>query len=85
MTSREREGLSEAAGASDDALITPDLLTSITELSLSHCELTDISFLAPAENIQSLILYKNQIADIAALEGLTSLSDLSLSGNPVDD
>ena len=85
MTSREREGLSKAAGASDDALTTLDLLASITELSLSHCELTDISFLVHAENIQSLILYKNQIADIAALEGLTSLSDLSLSGNLVDD
>lgn len=74
----------EAAGACDDALVTPDLLASITELDLEDCGLTKISFLANAENIQILILYENQITDITALAGLTDLN-LSLSGNPVDD
>ena len=42
----------EAAGASDDALISLDLLASITELNLSNYELADISFIVHAENIR---------------------------------
>lgn len=60
-------------------------LTNLTTLSLTQCQLTDISFLAPLSNLTTLYLSDNQIADVSPLASLGKLRTLYLDNNPLSE
>ena len=51
-------------------------LTNLQSLNLSHCSLTDMSFLEELPQLTRLYLLGNAISDISALSGLTQLRHL---------
>lgn len=56
-----------------------------TVISLSYCDLTDISALAQCTAVEWLDLSGNGISDISALAGLTKLESLWLDDNEIAD
>lgn len=58
---------------------------SIKKLDLSNQGLTDISFLADAENLEELDISNNNITDINVLITLKNLKKLNAGGNPIED
>lgn len=74
-----------------DALMIPSRdiyvsdLESLTYLYASNLEITDLTGLEFAVNLESLHLDFNQITDVTPLAGLTSLTSLSLWGNEIVD
>ena len=59
--------------------------TYLTELNLSHHQISDISFLEGLTNLTVLNLQYNQISDISPLQGSTNLTHLFLCGNQISD
>jgi len=59
--------------------------TTVTDLSLVNCNITDISDLAYCKDLTSLDLQGNSITDISALSGLTKLTRLVLWDNNITD
>jgi len=60
-------------------------LTSLTELTLSDCGLSDIRGLSLATGLTKLDLSGNTITDISELAALRALEELDLSGNAITD
>ncbi|PKL92256.1 MAG: hypothetical protein CVV21_05750 [Candidatus Goldiibacteriota bacterium HGW-Goldbacteria-1] len=58
---------------------------ALTELYLSNCGLTDISFVTQLINLNVLDLYLNPITNVPPLSGLTSLYNLNLSRTGISD
>jgi Leucine-rich repeat (LRR) protein len=59
--------------------------TNLTNLDLSHNDISDISPLANLNNLKELNLGSNNITDISTLAGLSNLTTLHLDGNQIDD
>lgn len=60
-------------------------LRRLTTLSLTHCGITDIGFLAGLTDLRTLYLIDNRIDDLTPLAGLGQLRTLYLDGNPLTD
>lgn len=67
-----------------EALSQISLVTSLEELNLSSCGLTDISPLAALSDLETLDLSSNQIEDLAPLSGMVSLQHLDISENRIN-
>ncbi len=76
-----REELNIPAGTD---VTTADLLR-LTSLDLSGSDVSDLTFLQSATNLEELDLSDTEVSEISALSTLTSLVELSLSGTPVSD
>ncbi len=74
-----------ALGLQEGDALTQETLQGLTRLSAIGSEITDITGLEYATQLQSLDLSENQISDISAVSGLTSLTSLSLVGNSISD
>ncbi len=75
------ETLSIAAGT---AVTSVDML-GLTSLDLGGSDISDLTGLEYATNLEELDLSDTQVEDISALASLTSLLELSLSGTPIED
>ncbi len=58
-------------------------MQSLTELDASYSEITDLTGLEFATNLQSLDLRNNQINNVAPLQYCTSLTELNLGANQI--
>ncbi len=75
----------EKLGLASDATITQLVMLRLTLLSVSNQQITDLTGLEYALNLQFLNLTDNQIEDITPLTDLKDLTRLVLSGNPITD
>ena len=64
--------------------ILPDFLY-LKELSLTRCEIADVSLLGKLKNLSILNLERNRIQNIEALKYLTNLENLNLAENQITD
>ena len=69
----------------EDAQAAEQRLSSMTELMLSHHQITDISSLGSLTNLTTLHLGDNQITHISSLGSLTNLTTLNLYINQITD
>ncbi len=76
-----KETLSIAAGT---AVTSADML-GLTSLDLGGSDVSDLTGLEHATNLEELDLSDTQVENISALSSLTSLLELSLSGTPIED
>ena len=60
-------------------------LTNLTELNLTHNDITEINFLQGLTNLTQLHLNHNDIRDLTPLERLTRLTQLNLMDNGITD
>lgn len=72
-------------GLGDNVLTEILQLYSLSNLSLSGNNLTDVSSLARLGGLTTLNLSNNMISDISALSALTGLRTLYLDNNPIND
>jgi len=77
--------LTAGVDADGDGAISLKELQSVTSLTLSGMELTDIGGLSAASSLKKLDLSDNLLTDISELAALTGLQDLNLSNNSVRD
>ena len=72
---------------SDLTELPPDIgtLTTLTDLSLSGTQVSDISALSGLTGLMGLSLSRTPVSDISALSGLTGLTVLYLSDTQVSD
>ncbi len=68
-----------------DADITQSDMEQLESLSATNQEITDLTGLEYAINLQNLVLTDNQISDIRPLSGLITLVELSLQDNHISD
>ncbi len=64
---------------------TPTDMLGLTELTISHQAIVDLSGLEHAINLQRLSIRVSQISDLSPLSGLTNLETLFLSDNEICD
>jgi len=62
-----------------------EFFPSVTDVTLSNCELVDLTPLANLLEITDLSLLENQISDVAPLANLVKLKSLGLSFNTITD
>ena len=60
-------------------------MVSLTQLDVDELDISDLSGLESAVNLEVLELGDNDIVDLSPLAGLSKLSDLSLYGNEIAD
>lgn len=60
-------------------------LVNLKSLTLTYCQIEDISPLKGLTNLKELMLYDDNITDISPLKGLTNLEFLELYGNQIAD
>ncbi len=60
-------------------------LSSLKELYLVRCGITDIGFVAKLPNLTHVSFYGNEIRDVAPLGSCTELCELSLAYNSIED
>eukprot|EP01051_Picozoa_sp_SAG22_P003626 SAG22_NODE_179_length_16124_cov_7.355445_7_plen_466_part_00 len=65
--------------------ITDPVLTLVSELALSHNQITDLAPLSALTSLRQLWLNDNQITDLAPLSALTWLFELGLFDNQITD
>ncbi len=68
-----------------EAATTQPDMQQLKSLSATNQEITDLTGLEFAINLQNLVLTDNQISDIYPLSGLTQLVELLLQGNQISD
>ena len=81
------EKLGEKLGTTRTAnqKITDVELEKLTDLNLDNSNITDLTGIEAAKNLQNLSLNHNRISDLRPLAGLTSLRTLSLKENAIAD
>jgi Leucine-rich repeat (LRR) protein len=75
----------ETLGLALNDTITQLVMLRLTRLSASNRQISDLTGLEHALNIQSLNFRDNEIRDITPLAGLTKLTRLDLWKNPIND
>ena len=75
----------ETLGLALDDTITQLVMLRLTRLSASNRQISDLTGLEHALNIQSLNFRDNEIRDLTPLAGLTKLTRLDLWKNPIND
>ena len=81
------EKLGEKLGTTrtDNQKITDVELEKLTDLNLDNSNITDLTGIEAAKNLQNLSLNHNSISNLRPLAGLTSLKTLSLKENAIAD
>ena len=81
------EKLGEKLGTTrtEDQKITDVELEKLTDLNLDNSNITDLTGIEAAKNLQNLSLNHNSISNLRPLSGLTSLRTLSLKENAIAD
>ena len=74
-----------ALGLSADAPITKTAMLELTTLTVTFLEISNLTGLEYATNLQALYISDNQVSDLSPLKGLTKLESLLLSGNQISD
>ena len=74
-----------ALDLSQETPITQQLMQKLTILNAQNKQISDLTGLEHATNLEILNLKSNQISDISALAGLTQLDLLSLGSNQIKD
>ena len=74
-----------ALGKASGATITEAEMKTLTHLTASNADISDLTGLEAATNLTLLALTNNDITDISALSGLTNLKRLYLNGNNITD
>ena len=92
-----RAAIEDALGKGSGATITTAEMATLTELRAPNADISDLTGLAPAVNLQRLYLgheyvsaegrfiNNNTISDLTPLAGLTQLTVLDLNGNAISD
>ena len=77
----EKLSIALSTNRKDDQKITDVELEKLTDLNLDNSNITDLTGIEAAKNLQNLLLNNNYISDLSPLSGLTSLKILSLRNN----
>ncbi len=77
--------IKEKLDIADDTGVTPAKMLDLTSLDLGGSDVSNLTGLEYATNLEELDLSDTQVEDISALSSLTSLLELSLSGTPIED
>ena len=77
--------IKEELGIAAEMAVTPANMLELTSLDLGGSDVSDLTGLEHATNLEELDLSGTQVEDISALSSLTSLLELSLSGTPIED
>ena len=77
--------IKEKLGITAGTVVPQADMLRLTSLDLSGLDVSDLTGLEFATNLEELDLSDTQVKDISALSTLTSLLELSLSGTPVSD
>ena len=75
----------ETLSLDTEGVITQPDMQQLKSLTAINQEITDLTGLDHAINLQNLVLTDNQISDIRPLSGLTQLVELLLQGNQISD
>ena len=84
LDSNLERAIRETLSLSDGAPLTLLEMLRLTELQASQRDITDLTGLQYATNLEYLHLWGNQIKDVTPLANLTKLSDLDLAYNAVE-
>ena len=79
-----KTAISNKVGKSPEGITASDM-ESINSLTLTQKNISDLTGLEYATNLEELYLYYNDIEDIAPLAYLTNLQDLRLNDNRIED
>ncbi len=79
------DAIRRALNLDQGGLIIAEAIATVTQLNASDMEISDLTGLEHATNLQSLTLSDNQISDITSLATLTNLQILNLSANKLID
>lgn len=60
-------------------------LPNLEDVTISFCDISDISYLSELENLSYLIIGGNQIKSLEPIAKLPNLQFVSTSGNPIED
>ena len=74
-----------ALNLNEGDILTAEVMATPTRLNASDMEISDLTGIEHATNLQTLILSDNQITDITLLTTLTNLQTLNLEGNQLTD
>ena len=80
-----RAAIETALGKSAGESITRDDMKTIMTLNLKGRQISDLTGIEFAVNLENLNLANNTVSDIAPLLGLPNLSDVNLAGNPLSN
>ncbi len=80
-----RAAIEDALGKTRGATITDAEMKTLRELKAPRAEISDLTGLESATNLEVLWLWNNKVADISPLRGLTNLEDLQLQINLIED
>ena len=80
-----RAAIASTLGKASGAPITVDEMATLTGLNAQNANISDLTGLEHAINLQELYLTDNNISDISALSGLTNLRKLHLTDNSIVD
>ena len=80
-----RAAIEGALKKSSGAIITPSEMATLTDLTAEEQNISDLTGLEYATNLDTLSLSDNRISDISVLSGLTSLNVLWLDRNGISD
>ena len=80
-----RAAIESALGKASGATITTADMATLTQLEAPDANISDLTGLETATNLETLTLSGNQIVDLSSLSGLTNLVDLSLGDNQITD
>ena len=80
-----RAAIEDALGKTRSATITDAEMKTLRELKVPRAEISDLTGLEFATNLEVLQLWTNKVADISPLRGLTNLTELQLQYNLIED
>ena len=79
-----RQAIREALSLPDEIPLTQLEMLRLQRLKAWQLDITDLTGLQHAANVEYLILWGNQITDLSPLANLTKLTELNLAYNPVE-
>ena len=80
-----REAIAEALGKAPNARVTRDEIATLTHLNVINREISDLTGLEHAKNLDRIELNHNLISDISPLAGLIRLRVIELEDNAISD
>ena len=80
-----RTAIETALGKASGAIITPDEMATLTELTARSADISGLTGLEHATHLTRLELVGNKISDVSVLANLTNLESLSLDNNRISD
>ena len=80
-----REAINEALGKAPDARVTVDEMRTLIRLEANNKDISDLTGLEAATNLEDLRLNHNSISDLSPLAGLIRLHRIHLEDNTISD